>query len=129
MAGARVFLLLIGCVMFLFVAVAIGIGVGFWFMYRRRFMRAIGVPTQAVGILEDWAADEGCELLKADWPEDRRHPFADRFGVGLGKQPAIVLAVKVRTRHGDVRRGWAYLRQGYLPPRLLPESLEVVWDE
>ena len=131
MQAARAVLLLAGCGMFLFVALVIGVGVALYFAFRGRVLKTLGPPAQAVAILENWAADEGCELLKADWLEDRRdHPFADRFGVGWGKRPAIVLVVKVRTPQGQVRQGWAYLQYRGLRSRtLLPDSLEVAWDQ
>jgi hypothetical protein len=131
MAGARAVLFLAGCGMLLFIALAIGIGLAIYLVYRRRIMGALGPPAQAVSILEDWAHGEGCELLKVDWSDDRRdQPFADRFGAGWGKRPAIVLVIKVRTPEGAVRRGWAYLQFRSVRSRvLLPETLEVAWDE
>lgn len=131
MAGARAILFLGGCGMFLFIALAIGIGVAVFFMHRRRIMGAIGIPARAVAILEEWAGDEGYELLKAEWPKDLHdHPFTDRFGAGFGKRPAIVLVINVRTPEGETRRGWAYLQyQGIYMRILRPDSLEVIWDE
>jgi hypothetical protein len=129
MAGARAALLLAGCGMFFLIFLAVGIGLVVYLMNRRRIMGALGPPAQAVSILEEWAADEGHDLLKVDWPQDRQaHPFADRFGAGWGKRPAVVLAVEVRTRAGTVRRAWAYIQfRGYRSRTLLPETLEVVW--
>jgi hypothetical protein len=77
MAGARAFLFLAGCGMFLFIALAIGVGLAVYLMNKRRIMGALGPPAQALAILEDWAADERCELLKVDWSDGSRdHPFA-----------------------------------------------------
>jgi hypothetical protein len=88
---------------------------------------------QLESIIDDWARERGYELVGVRELPSRDHPFADRFGAGFGKGPAVVKYFEVRKGRGKVRRGWAYVRArlagrgGYSGFR--PESLEVAWDE
>ena len=87
-------------------------------------------------VVEDWAEDHGYEVLDIsnDAPPD--HPFKDRFGIGIGKRPAMVRAVEMRNRKGQTRHGCIYVqarlgagRHGMGLTGFIPESLEVVWDD
>jgi hypothetical protein len=95
--------------------------------------RGVGPGTvQLQRIIEDWAEEHDYELLDVAEERSRDHPFADRFGFGFGKAPAVVRRIKVRTRKGRVRRGWVYVRarlggRGY--SGFQPETLEVAWED
>lgn len=89
MAGLRLTLFLGGCVLFLFVAVVAVVGTAVLLLLTRRagFSPA---ANQAIPIIERWARSHGYEVLKNEPYLGRDHPFADRFGFGLGKMPAVV---------------------------------------
>jgi hypothetical protein len=95
--------------------------------------RGIGQgASQLQTIIEDWADEHDYELLDVAEERSRDHPFADRFGFGFGKAPAVVRRIKVRTRKGRVRRGWVYVRARMVGGRygpFLPETLEVAWED
>jgi hypothetical protein len=80
-------------------------------------------------ILNDWAEGQGFELLQVGGRDPHGSPFADRFGFGFGKRPAIVQSIEVRDRKGRTRHGWAYVqarmagRGGY--SGFLRDTLEV----
>jgi hypothetical protein len=87
---------------------------------------------QVQSLLEDWAEENDYELLDVQPAGTRDHPFADRFGFGLGKRPGIVQRIKVQDRRGRVRRGWMYIAaaftgRGY--SGFLPRTLEIVLDD
>jgi hypothetical protein len=98
-------------------------------------------------ILEDWAARHGLEVVQISDAAALNHPFADRFGFGFDKRPAVVKRIELRNRSGQVRRGWAYVQSNFTPGGaanvlhlgsngarfmangdFLPETLEVAWD-
>ncbi len=83
-------------------------------------------------IIEDWAEENGYEVLEISTAIDDDHPFADRFGAGFGKRPGVVRYIEVRTRKGRKRGGHVYIAARLGPggySGLRPASLEVVWDD
>jgi hypothetical protein len=126
-----------------FVAFAICIGffillaIGFVFLIIFIGKRGIAPArqNQLEEIIEEWADDKGYELLEARRVTSRDHPFADRFGFGFGKKPAMVQEIEVRDRKGRVRRGWAYIRvrmagtSGTAFGGFVRDSLEVAWED
>jgi hypothetical protein len=96
--------------------------------------QGVGVgASQLQTIIANWAEEHDYELLDVSEVRSRDHPFADRFGFGFGKAPAVVRRVKVRTRKGRVRRGWVYVRArmpvGGFGGGFRPETLEVAWED
>ena len=95
--------------------------------------QGVGVgASQLQTIIANWAEEHDYDLLDVSEVRSRDHPFADRFGFGFGKAPAVVRRIKVRTRKGRVRRGWVYVKarlggRGYSGFR--PETLEVAWED
>jgi hypothetical protein len=86
---------------------------------------------QLQSIIEDWAEEEGYELQEVLAVHSRNHPFADRFGFGLGKRAGVIKEIEVRDRKGRLRRGWVWIQarstgRGY--SGFLPNSLEVAWE-
>jgi hypothetical protein len=118
--------LVVVIIVILFVAIAALI-VGIYFLNRRVVVPAIG-GGKAESIIERWVEEHDAELLEVKRILHRNHPFADRFGFGLGKWPGVVYFVEVRTRKGRERSGWVYMRVGpFAVP--LASSLEIRWDE
>jgi hypothetical protein len=84
---------------------------------------------QLDSIIEDWAQDEGYEIVDIWEVRGRDHPFADRFG--FGKKPAVVRQIEVRDRKKRLRRGWVYVRARFAGTGysgFLSDSLEVAWE-
>jgi hypothetical protein len=127
-AGLWCFALLLGFIVCGFVAVT-ALGIGIYFLNQRVLIPSLFGGRQGEPIIEEWAAEYDCEVLEIERVRrGRKHPFADRFGVGLGKWPGAVYSIEVRTPKGKRKTGWVYLRMG-LFGQLLPNSLEVIWDE
>jgi hypothetical protein len=128
MDAAIIFFLLVFLVL-----VVLGVGVTALIIVIYRFNRRVMIPAiggsagKAEAIMNDWAAEHDYQLLDLIRVTERRHPFADRFGVGWGKWPGVVYFVEVRTRKKRTRTGWVYMR---IAPFGIPlrETLEVLWD-
>jgi hypothetical protein len=86
---------------------------------------------QVESIVRNWTEQHGYELLNISEEGIRNSPFADRFGAGFGKRPAIVRSIEAKDPKGRVRRGWIYIRARFAGPRgfsgFLPDTLEVAW--
>ena len=131
MAGGLAFVgFLVGFVICAFVGVAAVVGGAIYLIFTARSTLLPG-PGQIGAIIEEWARTHGYEVLRIDPVSGRDHPFADRFGAGFGKRPAVVRAVEVRTPAGRRRKGWVYIAaRGYhAGAGFRPESLEVAWAE
>jgi hypothetical protein len=127
------FLILVAVVLLVIVVVFLaGAGLLIFFMTKLYQNRAAIGSNKLRPILEDWADDHDLELLEIDDAVPRDHPFADRFGSGFGKKPALVRSFEVRDRKGRIRRGWVYIRMrmahGGFGGFVL-DSLEVEWDD
>jgi hypothetical protein len=83
-------------------------------------------------IIEDWAEDEGYEVVGIREVRGRDHPFRDRFGWGRRGPVGVVRQVKVRDKDGAVRRGWVFVKARLGPhgySGFQPGSVEVVWED
>jgi hypothetical protein len=134
-AQANVLTLILGtvfcCGTFLFIGG--GIGALIYFLSRRN--RA-AQASEFSDLLEEWAERNGYQVLRIGQRAKGGHPFADRFGFGVGKKPATVFEVEMRDRRGHRRLGWAYVRirlqagpRGPAFGGYIRDSLEVAWDE
>src|SRR5262249_51397518 len=111
MNEATVFLIIVVVVVvffvFLFLLGLIGIIALIFFLSKaNRSLRLHEVDS----IVRDWAEQHGYELLGLSEEGIQKSPFADRFGFGFDKKPAIVRVIEARDPKGRVRRGWIYLR-------------------
>jgi hypothetical protein len=121
-------LLIIVVVVVLFVLAAIGFAALIIVLGRRQ---AATRAREVEAWIEDWADEEGYELLAVREADDD-HPFADRFGFGAGRRPGVVRAIKVRDRKNEVRRGWVYIAARRVGGRYRGfdrDSLEVAWED
>jgi hypothetical protein len=73
-------------------------------------------------LLEQWAADNGFEILEREYRTFRRGPF---FWTSSKNQ--AVYHVKVRDREGNVRSGWVRCGGWFLG--LLSDQTEVRWED
>lgn len=73
-------------------------------------------------VLEQWAADNGFELLSSEYCHFMRGPFFWTTSKGQ-----TVYYVKVRTRSGHVRTGW--VRCGGFFLGLWSDAAEVRWED
>jgi hypothetical protein len=134
MKGAEgFFLLLIVFVVCLGLGLLFIVGFGvFLILFAGRRVVAPMHQRQLRSIIEDGMAERDYELLEVTDETSRDHPFADRFGFGFGKRPAVVKRIEARDRAGRTRRGWAYVRAwvtGMGHSGFIPESLEVAWED
>jgi hypothetical protein len=115
---------------FVLIFVAGLIGFVFLLIFLGRANRTARMQ-QVEDIVRDWTEQHGYELLSMGEEGLRNSPFADRFGFGFGKKPAIVRSIEARDPKGRVRRGWIYIRARFAGPRgfsgFLPDTLEVAW--
>lgn len=95
----------------LFIAASIGVSAWLivWTFSRGRRM------------LEDWATDNGYQLLSSEYRWLRRGPF---FWTSAKGQ--MIYYVVVRTPGGEMRRGW--VRSGSFWWGLLQDRMEVRWE-
>jgi hypothetical protein len=132
MAGPPIYLFVIGIVLCVGFTVLLLVGGGLLLFYLGKNVSGPLIQRQIESIVEDWADEHSYELLEIGDVRSREHPFADRFGFGLGKTPGIVKEVEMRDRKGRLRRGWIFLKarwagKGY--SGFVPGSLEVAWDD
>jgi hypothetical protein len=112
----------------------VGIFVGLAFLLKRT-SKALAITPHSKelrALVEDWADEEGYEVLEVGTTVTGQHPWADRFGFGFGKKPAIVRDVEMKDRKGRVRQGWVYVRIrmfGRAFAGYVADSLEVAWDD
>jgi hypothetical protein len=78
--------------------------------------------TRSRSILEQWAADNGFELLSSE----NRTFFRGPFFLTTSKNQTVYY-VKVRDREGKVRQGW--VRCGGLFLGLMSDAAEVRWEK
>jgi hypothetical protein len=140
-------LVVIGFVVFMGILIAAMIGLFALIVFVGMGANKSRTAGQFRSILEDWAARQGLEVLQITDAAALNHPFADRFGFGFNKRPAVVKRIELRNRSGQVRRGWAYVQSNFTPGGaanvlhvgsngarfmvngdFLPETLEVAWE-
>jgi hypothetical protein len=132
MSDATVILIIVVVVVVFFFFIVllglIGIVALIFFLAKANRSARLG---QVESIVRNWTEQHGYELLSIGEEGIHDSPFADRFGFGFGKKPAIVRSIEARDRQGRVRRGWIYLRARQVGPRgfggFLPDTLEVAW--
>src|SRR5438067_13210938 len=77
----------------------IGFGV-FLILFAGRNVVAPMRQQQLRSIIENGLAERGYELLEVADETSRDHPFADCFGFGLGKRPAVLKRIEARDPAG-----------------------------
>jgi hypothetical protein len=84
--------------------------------------------SQVQKMLEEWAQDNGYELLKVGGESAKASPVGRRL---MARGPGLVQSVEVRDRNGRVRQGWMFIKAqkvGAHYSGFRPETFEVVFE-